>query len=671
MEWNIDVHKYLSEITRTALKVIVDFGVTSASDNDLITKAEHKMADLGVYKSKEAAEGRIRRALFTYFKNYNLMYEDTTLTPIGKIFQEERISIKEFAFYYLANYKYQVSTDEFYYPLELIIKCVKEKQKHTIGECKITSYDFSKLVACQSIDDIDDVFISDLIANSTVILEDKDRRSVGFDVWQNLLCSAGLFSKGENYSMIPCNQNLIDWISTAYSKKHPSIEGEVITGILQDIPLLNIDRQTIPSTSNIWNETNALQAFLFDSVSDDIISKYIYQSDSSTFGNCWDLLGVARNRGFYKVFSGLERLVGYRLYASTDTKVRNIGKILINSLAPKTSIVDLDAPVPTILYGPPGTGKTYTIQTKYISKYIENFVTTFHQSFSYEEFVEGLKPVLDEGCDEVKYTIEKGVFYEACERAASLAGYTSLSDCLNDSTSSRNAKFQKAIGEGKTVLLCIDEINRGNVASIFGDLISLIEPSKRLGAGELEMTAILPYSKKPFGVPANLFIVGTMNTADRSIQLLDSALRRRFKFEELLPNYDVIDNPKAKEVLQNINARIRCLLNKDNQIGHSYLMGADNCCDILSALYNKILPLLEEYFYNDIDKVRFVIGDRDNNENNFYIEDTEAKTAYEAYLNDSIEDEERNFYKLNPSIEYALESKNEEECELYLKNLMK
>ena len=277
MEWNIDVHKYLSEITRTALKVIVDFGVTSASDNDLITKAEHKMADLGVYKSKEAAEGRIRRALFTYFKNYNLMYEDTTLTPIGKIFQEERISIKEFAFYYLANYKYQVSTDEFYYPLELIIKCVKEKQKHTIGECKITSYDFSKLVACQSIDDIDDVFISDLIANSTVILEDKDRRSVGFDVWQNLLCSAGLFSKGENYSMIPCNQNLIDWISTAYSKKHPSIEGEVITGILQDIPLLNIDRQTIPSTSNIWNETNALQAFLFDSVSDDIISKYIYE----------------------------------------------------------------------------------------------------------------------------------------------------------------------------------------------------------------------------------------------------------------------------------------------------------------------------------------------------------------------------------------------------------
>lgn len=321
-----------------------------------------------------------------------------------------------------------------------------------------------------------------------------------------------------------------------------------------------------------------------------------------------------------------------------------------------------------ILYGPPGTGKTYTVQTEYISKFKDNLVTTFHQAFSYEEFVEGLKPVLDDSSKEVRYNIEKGVFYEACETAAKLADYASLAECLADTKSNRVIKFNKAIEEKKTVLLCIDEINRGNVASIFGDLISLIEPSKRLGAGELEMTATLPYSKKPFGVPANLFIVGTMNTADRSIQLLDSALRRRFKFEELLPNYDVIDNDDAEKILRKINARVRCLLNKDNQIGHSYLMFANSYCDILSALYNKIIPLLEEYFYNDIDKVRFVLNDNINAL--FYVEDKEAKDAYKMFQNEEIDDEDRNFFELNPAIADAIESNDEEECQKYLANLL-
>ena len=298
---------------------------------------------------------------------------------------------------------------------------------------------------------------------------------------------------------------------------------------------------------------------------------------------------------------------------------------------------------PLIMFGAPGTGKTYKMQKDYISKYLESnrFITTFHQSFSYEEFVEGLKPVLNESGNDVQYAIEKGVFYRACERAAELAGYTSLHDCLDDSSINRTDKFREAIAEGKTVLLCIDEVNRGNVASIFGDLISLIEPSKRLGAGELEMTAILPYSKQCFGVPANLVIVGTMNTADRSIQLLDSALRRRFKFEELLPNYDVIRSEKAQAILKGINDRIRCLLNKDYQIGHSYLMSADNDCDILSALYNKIIPLLEEYFYNDINKVRFVLKDNENSQ--FYVEDTGAKAAYKIFQEEEIDDAERDF----------------------------
>ena len=182
------------------------------------------------------------------------------------------------------------------------------------------------------------------------------------------------------------------------------------------------------------------------------------------------------------------------------------------------------------------------------------------------------------------------------------------------------------------------------------------------------MTAILPYSKNPFGVPANLFVVGTMNTADRSIQLLDSALRRRFKFEELQPKYEVIDDTNARMVLETINARVRCLLNKDNQIGHSYLMFANSSCDILSALYNKIIPLLEEYFYNDINKVRFVL--KDNTNSQFYVEDTEAKKAYQLYLSEDVDEEERKFFKLDPSIADAIDSKDEIECGKYLVNLL-
>ncbi len=284
------------------------------------------------------------------------------------------------------------------------------------------------------------------------------------------------------------------------------------------------------------------------------------------------------------------------------------------------------------------------------------FVTTFHQSFSYEEFVEGLKPVLAEKTagdksSDVKYKIEKGIFYKACERAAKIAGYepteneTSLQKCIADVD--RSTKMQEAIKENKIVLLCIDEINRANVSAVFGDLISLIEPSKRIGKAN-EMVVKLPYSQKDFAVPANLMIVGTMNTADRSIQLLDSALRRRFRFEELLPDYAKIENATAKLILQKINARIRCLLDKDHQIGHSYFIDAKTDLDIFNALKDCVIPLLEEYFYNDAQKIRQIFNDSKEYENNFYIEDEEAKNASNSVLNDY--DDEKPFYQLNPKL---------------------
>lgn len=303
---------------------------------------------------------------------------------------------------------------------------------------------------------------------------------------------------------------------------------------------------------------------------------------------------------------------------------------------------------PTILYGPPGTGKTFRMQEDYINRFDKDdrFVTTFHQSFSYEDFVEGLKPLLD-GYDSenITYQIEKGVFRQACERAALIAGFNSLEESINDAN--RQETYDKAIKDGKIVLLCIDEINRANVSAVFGDLISLIEDSKRIGAKN-ELTVRLPYSKKEFGVPKNLMIIGTMNTADRSIQLLDSALRRRFRFEELLPDYSVLDE-KSASILKAINAKIRCYLGKDSQIGHSYFIDMKNDLDIFVAMRDKVLPLLEEYFYGEIEKIRKVLNETEkNNSVYFYVED-KAATEFHKEFDDEYE-EGKSFYEVNTKL---------------------
>lgn len=304
-----------------------------------------------------------------------------------------------------------------------------------------------------------------------------------------------------------------------------------------------------------------------------------------------------------------------------------------------------------ILYGPPGTGKTFAMQEEF-SKYPEDnrSIITFHQSYSYEEFIIGLKAKTTED-NKIEYSYEKGVFYNACERAAVLAGYSSLAECCSDTNESRNAKFAAAAGDkSRQFLFCIDEINRANISAVFGDLISLIEENKRLGA-QNEMIVRLPYTQELFGVPANLRLLGTMNTADRSIQILDTALRRRFQFKEYLPDYSVLRSDKAKTILQAINDRIRALLGQDRQIGHSYFYdieasAADESIQILKALANKIIPLLQEYFYNDVEKIRFVLGEKDRipDEHSFYIEDGDATAAFSRYDSDN---EETSFYTLN------------------------
>jgi 5-methylcytosine-specific restriction protein B len=162
----------------------------------------------------------------------------------------------------------------------------------------------------------------------------------------------------------------------------------------------------------------------------------------------------------------------------------------------------------------------------------------------------------------------------------------------------------------------IDEINRGNISKIFGELISLIEPTKRIGANE-QLRALLPYSGRNFGVPDNVYIIGTMNTADRSIALIDAALRRRFSFVEMHPDSTtltdvLVEGVDIGEMLDTLNKRITILLDREHTIGHSYLLPlkADPTIERLALIFkNTIVPLLQEYFYDDYEKIQLVLGD--------------------------------------------------------------
>ncbi len=400
----------------------------------------------------------------------------------------------------------------------------------------------------------------------------------------------------------------------------------------------------------------------------------------------------------------------------------------------KILIENQNIPLNQILYGPPGTGKTYHTIDKALEilgenlenrdekkakfdEYVKNgqiVFTTFHQSYGYEEFVEGIKPRIDskENSKEVEYEIKDGIFKELCKKALDnykvslltqeefvksedlenkieifldelvdqqkfiekiqsggfkLEEYNEKYRIITDDTNANlylnleifktllenkdkiingrsikqilNNKHRRQIDsyyfqlvklfkereqdykvdnnpsekpELKPYIIIIDEINRGNVSKIFGELITLIEPSKRIGEKE-ELKVTLPYSGEKFGVPKNVYIIGTMNTADRSITSLDTALRRRFEFIEMMPDVSKLsmdcEGINLQELLKAINTRIEYLLDREKTIGHAFFVSVENLEDLKKVFQNKIIPLLQEYFYNDYALINEVLND--------------------------------------------------------------
>lgn len=425
----------------------------------------------------------------------------------------------------------------------------------------------------------------------------------------------------------------------------------------------------------------------------------------------------------------------------------------------------------TILYGPPGTGKTYNtviyavaicenkniedVQSEEYEKVLHRYnelkkegriaFTTFHQSFGYEEFIEGISPIIfednsDDCSGNIEYKIKSGIFKSFCEETEKITikndkfsinkdatiwkvtvGSKVQNDCFVNNyirigfgINDKGAKeFVNQINEGdiiittdgnrknirgiaiatsdeayklentesdsttrdvmwlvrdinddvtilngnkwlqrKTVsrlpnmnikdlmefaikknvelkethieknngsyVFIIDEINRGNISKIFGELITLIEDTKRKGMTE-EMSTILPYSGSLFSVPSNVYILGTMNTADRSIALMDTALRRRFQFVEMMPNTDIlknvtVDGVEIAPILEKINERITFLYDREHTIGHAFFIKLIDSPDIntLGSIFEKsIIPLLQEYFYEDYQKIQLILGDNE------------------------------------------------------------
>lgn len=540
MKWSMDTHKYMSEITRTALKIMVEHNITVGSEPEEIDVVERKLADAGVYKDYNSAKGRVRRALFTYFKAYGCLDDNEQLTEVGRLFVENKITIQEFSFHYILNYQYKDDETQ-YYPVSLILTSLKKLSERGANHAYLSAYDFSKIVECQSLDDVNDILIDELLNARTIAPIQVNERTIGFDIWSKMLVQSGILERTTDRTLVVKNQVLADWVLNAYENHVQSIRGIISTGVFKYLPTPQLNTSGGDITPFVL-EGRALQAFLFDAVDNALINKYIFNNIESTFDEMLRILGLTEiSKGFYKHFLGYERLVGYCLSAYDNPNMQVIGSILasvelteaeLTEVMPREISIDYDSfdrrdgGTNILLYGVPGSGKSWTIEHDYCNEGSIVNRLVFHPDYTNADFVGQILPVVDE---------EKQVTYEF-----TAGPFTTI---LSNAYRNPMNKY----------ILIIEEINRGNAPAVFGEVFQLLDRKVEmqdgddgfpLGTSEYGIThkymAEFIYGNPEHKVrlPSNLSIIGTMNTSDQNVFTLDTAFQRRWRMRLIENNFD-------------------------------------------------------------------------------------------------------------------------------------
>lgn len=413
------------------------------------------------------------------------------------------------------------------------------------SEAYLSPYDFSKIVECNSLEDINEGFIDELLRVRSSGGKEVNERAIGFDVWAKMYVQSGILKRTADRTLYADNIPLIKWILNAYQKKYVTKMGEVCTGVLQDFPVINLVNND-GNPEEYANEGKALQAFLFDSVEDSIIDKYIICNKTNTASKMRDVLGISENEvGFYSIYKGLERLVGYSLIHNHDTRVQLIGSILasvelteeqLQDISYEETRIDYDAferlttGCNVLLYGVPGSGKSYTIEHEYCrpTSRVERLV--FHPDYTYSDFIGQILPAVDEN-GQVSYKFTAGPF----------------TNILKESYKNPATEY----------ILIIEEINRGNAPAIFGEVFQLLDRKVEyrevdddgfpIGTSEYGITnaniAKIVYGdeKHKVRIPSNLSIIGTMNTSDQNVFTLDTAFQRRWDMRLIENNFENVD----------------------------------------------------------------------------------------------------------------------------------